>query len=141
MMRAWRPAVRQDLAKRDRFLRRPVAQQRRQAYAEIGRLETLVGGRDLIGAPPLMAARPASLALVEPGGIGLRAVGMGEEKAFLVKNVAAAPAHAALARPYPARRIDHRQFRLFVGLAHGGFREILAVVDHAADHHPERVVE
>ena len=76
-----------------------------------------------------------------PGRIDLGAVGMGEEEALLVQDVAAAPAHAALARPHPARRVDHRQLRLFARLAHGGLGEILAGIDHAADHHPERVVE
>ena len=88
-----------------------------------------------------MATRPAPLLLVEPRHVDFSAVGAGQEEAFLVQNVFAAPAHAALARPHPARRVDHRQFGLLAGLAHGRLGIILARIDHAADHHPERIEE
>src|SRR5882672_4782733 len=85
----------------DRLLWSTVSEQRLQARAEVVRLEPLGRRGDLISRPPAMAARPAPLALVEAGRIGLGAVGVGKKKALLVQDIPAAPAHAALARPHP----------------------------------------
>src|SRR5262245_33226320 len=89
--------------------------------------------------PPAMTARPTALALVEAGGVDLGAIGAGQEEALLVQHVLAAPAHAAFARPDPARRIDHRQPGLLLRLTDSGVGVFLAGIDEAADHYPERV--
>src|SRR5690348_4961889 len=90
-----------ELRKRDRFLRDAVLQERLQARAEVHGLEALIRCRDLIGAPPAMAAGPAAFALVESGRIDLGRAGAAEEEPLLVQYVLAAPAHAALALPHP----------------------------------------